>query len=374
MQRFLILILFIVQLVSCGVEKKSPSRVNNGNDFARGFSVEKNEAITKLTVYNPWEKAQNVEVEYFLINKNRKVHDSLQSKNIIRTPVERIICMSTSHLGFIDVLNENETVVGVSGAAYVTEPQILENIKAGKVADVGYGQNLNYEVILNQHPDLVMLYGVGSEVTTIVKKLEELDIPAIMNAEYLEETPLGKAEWVKFVGALYEKDNEAELFFDAIEENYLSLKEKVNHKTNKPKVLVGSPYKDSWWIPGGNSYMANLIKDAGGEYIGKNNDSHESYVISFENALTYGNEADVWINMGLLSSKKEIIATDQRFKSFGVLKNGKLYNNNNKMSVKGGNDFWESGTVFPNLILRDLISVFYPGTIDEEMVYYREVK
>ncbi|MBN1985450.1 MAG: ABC transporter substrate-binding protein [Prolixibacteraceae bacterium] len=375
MKQILLLILIAVFFYSCGNKKNTTSSSgNNTNDFARGFQISKAREVTKLTVYNPWEKAQNVKVEYFLINKNREIPDSLQSKNTIQTPVERIICLSTSHLGFIGVLGENQSVVGVSGAGYVSGEEIQERIAAGKVVDVGYGQNLNYEMILNQHPDLVMLYGVGGEVTSLVKKLEELGIPAIMNAEYLEETPLGKAEWIKFAGALYEKENEATQFFNRIKKDYLSLKEKVKEKENKPKVLVGSPYKDSWWIPGGNSYMANLIKDAGGDYIGKNNSSHESYVISFENALAYGNEADVWINMGLLSSKKEIVAADQRFESFKVLKEGRVFNNNNKMGKKGGNDFWESGTVYPNLILRDLISVFYPGTIEDEMIYYREVK
>jgi iron complex transport system substrate-binding protein len=170
------------------------------------------------------------------------------------------------------------------------------------------------------------------------------------------------------------RNTEAEIFFGEIEDDYLSLKKLVENRDSKPKILVGSPYMDSWWIPGGNSYLANMINDAGGDYLGKKNASHESYVISFENALTFGNEADVWINLGLLSSKQEIIATDQRFSNFGVFKNGRIYNNINRMGENGGNDFWESGTVFPNLILRDLISVFYPGTIQEEMVYYREVK
>jgi len=374
MQRISLFILFIVFLGSCVNNKKTFTRENNSNDFARGFSIQKKDEITRLMVYNPWEKAQNVKVEYFLINKGKSIPDSLRLKNIIRTPVGRIICMSTSHLGFIDALDENNSVVGVSGVDYVSNPGIHQRVKEGKVVDVGYGQNLNYEVILNQHPDLVMVYGVGSEVTSYVKKLEEMGVPVIMNAEYLEETPLGKAEWVKFVGALFEKENEAEQFFSNIEKDYISLKQKVQNHENKPKVLVGSPYKDSWWIPGGNSYLANMIKDAGGDYIGKDNNSHESYVISFENALAFGNQADIWINMGLLSSKKEIVATDQRFENFRVLKDGRLFNNNNRMSEKGGNDFWESGTVYPNLILRDLISVFYPGTIEEEMVYYREVK
>ncbi len=374
MQRFFIFFLLVFILNGCMYTQNQSKEKNNSNHFAQGFRIEQLGAIKKLTVFNPWEKARNIEVDYYLLPGNVAVPDSLSGKNIIRTPVKRIICMSTSHLGFIGVLNESQSVVGVSGADYVSNADILQNISKGKVVDVGYGQNLNYELILSQHPDLVMLYGVGSEVTAHVKKLEELGIQVIMNAEYLEETPLGKAEWIKFVGALYEKENEAELFFTGIENDYISLKAKVENSKKKPKVLVGSPYKDSWWIPGGNSYMANLIKDAGGDYIGKNNDSHESYVISFENALAFGNEADVWINMGLLATKKDIIATDQRFENFKVLKQGRLFNNNNKMSPNGGNDFWESGTVYPNLILRDLISVFYPGTIEGEMVYYSEVK
>ena len=374
MQRVLLVFVLIGLFSSCTNDKKQAPREIDSNNFARGFIIEDLGKVKKLTVFNPWEKANNVEFEYFLVNKNFEIPDSLQSKNIIRTPVERIICMSTSHLGFIEAIGETQSVVGVSGAQYVSNTTILRKFKDGEVVDVGYGQNLNYEAILNQNPDLVMLYGVGGEVTTHVEKLTELGIPVIMNAEYLEEAPLGKAEWIKFMGALYEKENEAELFFKDIKEDYISLKEKINNLIVKPKVLVGSPYKDSWWIPGGNSYMADLIKDAGGDYIGKNNDSHESYVISFENALAYGNEAEVWINMGSLATKREIIATDQRFENFKVLKEGRLFNNNNRMSENGGNDFWESGTVYPNLILRDLISIFYPGTIDEDLVYYREVK
>ena len=108
--------------------------------------------------------------------------------------------------------------------------------------------------------------------------------------------------------------------------------------------------------------------------MGKSNLSHESYVISFENAFVWANEADVWINMGNLSSKNEVLSADERFENFKVLKDGKLFNNINKMSENGGNDFWESGTVFPNLVLRDLITIFYPGLVEEELVYYKEIK
>ena len=374
MQRFIFFPLIFFVLFGCNSNNNSEKQEIESNKYARGFKIENSGVVTKLSVFNPWEKALNVSFDYYLVPQNADVPDSLSEKKIIRTPVKRIICMSTSHLGFIDALGETNSVVGVSGADYVSNAEIITNYKAKSVVDVGYGQNLNYEIILKQQPDLVMLYGVDSDVITSVAKLEELGVPVIINAEYLEESPLGKAEWIRFIGALYDKQADAEKYFNEIEEDYNSLKELASEKNVKPKILVGSPYRDSWWIPGGNSYLANLINDAGGDYLGKDNPSHESYVISFENALTFGNEADIWINPGLLSSRHEIIATDRRFANFKVFNNGRIFNNINKMSENGGNDFWESGTVYPNLILRDLISVFYPGTINEEMIYYKEVK
>ena len=374
MQRFVFFLTLLILFGACSTPEKKVPSIKNSNHFARGFQMIKSSKVTHLTVFNPWEKARNVKFDYYLINKNNPVPDSIQSKNIIRTPIERVICLSTSHLGFIDALDENQSVVGISGAHYVSNSEIQQRIKNGLAVDVGYGQNLNYEVIVNQKPDLVMVYGVGSEVTGYTQKLEELGIPVIMNAEYLEETPLGKVEWIKFMGAFYEKDKPAEKYFEKVEKNYVSLKKLVEEKLNHPKVMVGSPYKDSWWVPGGNSYLANLIQDAGGDYLGKDNSSHESYVISFENALSWGNQADVWINMGNLASKKEILATDSRFKSFRVFSNGKIFNNNNRLSEQGGNDFWEGGTVHPDLILRDLIEAFYPGLISGEMVYYQQIK
>lgn len=374
MQRFIFSLLIVFVLFGCRHNYNSERKEIESNKYANGFRIENYGSLTKLSVFNPWEKARNVSFDYYLMPEDADIPDSLSGKQIIKVPVKRIICMSTSHLGFIDVLGENKSVVGVSGAGYVSNAEIIQSYKTGNIADVGYGQNLNYEIILKQRPDLVMLYGVDSDVTASAAKLEELGIPVVINAEYLEATPLGKAEWIRFFGAIYAKEAEAEKLFSEIEHDYNSLKESVRENKVKPKVLVGSPYKDSWWIPGGNSYLANLINDAGGDYLGKSNSSHESYVISFENALTFGNEADIWINPGLLASRQEIIAADRRFANFGVFKNGKIFNNINRINESGGNDFWESGTVFPNLILRDLISVFHTGENKEELTYYREVK
>lgn len=373
-KQLLYIAFLLLFLTGCSNLKSKQQEKESTNGYARNFQIEDNDPVKKLTVYNPWEKAQNISLEYYLLNKKHAVPDSLSGKKIIRTPVERVICLSTTHIAYLDVLNETDAVVGISGRRYISNEKIRKKTAASEVVDAGYGQNLNFELIVSQKPDLVMAYGVGSEVTSYTLKLEELGIPVVMVAEYLEKSPLGKLEWIKFVGTLFEKEKEAVEFFNEAEQEYLALEKMAAGQPNKPKVLVGSPYKDSWWVPGANSYMANLIKDAGGDYLGKANPSHESYVISFEHALAWAGEADVWINMGNMSSKEEIRLADNRFANFGVFNNGKLYNNTKRLSEHGGNDFWESGTVYPHLVLRDLMLIFHPALIDAEMVYYQEIK
>jgi len=374
MQRLVFIFILLSALTGCsGRQNQNTDRIKS-NKYAQGFRLIKNENITKLSVFNPWEKAENISVDYFLHPKGSLLPDSLSDQKVIKTPVKRVVCLSTTHIAFLNELDEINSIVGISGSQYVSNPKLRKRIEAGEVPDVGYGQNLNYEQIVSQQPDLVMVYGVGSEVTSFTQKLEEMGIPVILIAEYLEENPLGKAEWIKFIGALFEKEKKASTFFSQVEEEYLELKQLATGETNQPKVLVGSPYNDTWWVPGGNSYMANLIADAGGDYLGKDNQSNESFAISFENALVWGSQADVWINMGNLSSKKEISDTDERFKNFNVFNEGQIFNNIKKLNPHGGNEFWESGTVNPHLVLRDLIHIFHPNLIQEEMIYYSEIK
>lgn len=368
--------LFILIILIAGCENsRQQNQINeNSNIYATGFLVEKKDNYTRLAVFNPWEKAKNVSVEYFLVEKNKIIPDELAGKSVIRTPVERVICLSTTHLAFLDVLDETGAVTGISGRQYVSNPKIRKRMEQGEVPDVGYGQNLNFEVIVNQKPELVMVYGIGSEVTGYTQKIEELGIPVIIIAEHLEETPLGKTEWINFIAPLFDKEDKAGQYFSKVEQEYNEVRMKTLSAENKPKVLVGSPYKDSWWVPGGKSYLAHLITDAGGYYLGTGNNSHESFVISFENAFAWAGQADVWINMGNLASKKEILSADERFKNFRVFNHGKVYNNIKRLSSFGGNDFWESGTVNPHLILKDLTSIFHPELQESDLYYYQEIK
>ncbi len=365
---------FLTLLFSCS-QKVQSEFVESSNHYANGFTRIQQKDYCRLIVRNPWEKAKNIEIDYYLVEKGQQIPETLAGKTIIRVPVERVICLSTSHVSYLEALLETDKVTGVSGEAYIMNPMIRKRVAEGRTRDVGYGQNLNYEEIIRQKPDLVLVYGVDSEITGFLDKFRDLGIPSVLIAEYLEETPLGKAEWIKFIAPFFNKQQMADSLFAQTEKRYCELVQKVSHVTEMPGVMVGLPYRDNWWIPGGKSYMAKLIADAGGHYIGKDNDSHESYVISMEKAFIRASGADIWLNVGMVTCKDEILKSDGRFAGFGLFRNGKIVNNNKRSIPGGGNDFWESGTIHPDLILEDLIRIFHPGVLPEgEMNYYREVQ
>ncbi|MDP2890857.1 MAG: ABC transporter substrate-binding protein [Bacteroidota bacterium] len=326
--------------------------------------------ITRLDVFNPWENARNFIYSYYLIPKSIAIPDSLASRAIIRTPVEKVVVLSTTHIGFIQKLGLESTIIGVSGKDFVSNPIVRKGIEEGLVHDVGYDQNLNYELLLQLKPDLVMAYGIGADVAAHLSKMKDLNIPVVINAEYLEETPLGRAEWLLFMGSFYNQNDHAQQVFNEIVMEYDSMKALVSLSNHKPLILSGLPYKDNWWVPGGKSYMANLIADAGGDYIWKDNPSRESFVVSLENAIMKATHADLWINTGQTNSIQDILESDERFKIIPALQKKMVYNDNKQMNPTGGNEVWETGAANPQELLRDLIHIFHPEIKSDSAFHY----
>jgi len=364
-----LLFVLILSLFSC---RNQPQRINksNSNQFAQGFHILKMGAITRLDVFNPWENARNFIYSYYLIPKSIAIPDSLVGKQIIRTPVDKVVVLSTTHIGFIEKLGFESSIIGVSGKDFVTNPVVRKGIEQGLVHDVGYDQNLNYELLLQMKPDLVMAYGIGSDVATHLSKMKDLKIPVVINAEYLEETPLGRAEWLVFTGSFYNQTEHAQQVFNKIVMEYDSLKKIVSGTTHKPIILTGLPYKDNWWVPGGKSYMANMIADAGGDYLWKDNPSRESFVVSLESAIVKAIQAEFWINTGQTNSIQEILDSDERFKIIPSLQKKMVYNDNKLMNPTGGNEVWETGAANPQDLLRDLIHIFHPEIKEDTAFHY----
>jgi iron complex transport system substrate-binding protein len=253
--------------------------------------------------------------------------------------------------------------------------ELNSRAEKGLISDVGYEANLNKELILKIMPDITMIYGVGNESSGYVGKIEDLGIRVIYNADYLETDPLGKAEWIKLFGALYCRENMADSIYNAEVQDYNNLKRYIGENISyKPEVLLGLPFRDTWFISPGNSFISKLVEDAGGDYLWKDTKSSVSMPFGLENVYLKAVSAEYWLNIGTVRTKEEIPAVDQRLSVLPCFRSGKLFNNDNRITETGGNDFWESGTVYPHLILKDIASILHPDLFPaNQLFYYRKV-
>jgi len=326
-------------------------------------------------VRNPWQYSRDVSYSYVLSAREDMLPDSLRHLSWIETPVQRAIVLSTTHVAMIDQLGAGSSLVGVSGSDFIYSHDLRDRIKSGDVVDVGYGQGLDFETIVQLDPDVLFIYGVEGNVVATLEKLTELGVPVVFCGEYLEAHPLGKAEWIRFFSLFYNLEEEADAFFQNIDSSYNHLAKLASGVEEKPGVITGLPWKDTWHMAGGKSFAARLIEDAGGDFLWSDNKSTQAIPLDLESVYLRAVNAGVWINPGAASSLDDIGKLDERFMDLRVVQEGKVYNNNLRTSPAGGNDYWESGTVRPDLVLADLISVFHPDLMaDHRFVYYRQLK
>jgi iron complex transport system substrate-binding protein len=339
------------------------------NKHAKGFNIIENDSCMWVSVFNPWQNASDTKYTYEL-NEG-----SLIKKSQIKIPVQRVVCLSTTHLGFIDQLGCSSTIVGVSNPGLVNNETIKTAIKSGLVADIGYDAALDFELIIKLKPDVVFAYSVGPEIAPLQAKLADFGIPVIMVAEYLEESALAKAEWIKFFGCFYQKNEVANSCFKYEEYCYDSIKATVSLSAQKPLVLTGFPWKDVWYVPGSNSYMARLIEDAGGTFLFSSLPGRESQPLAIEYICQQAGNAQIWINAGVANQMSDIANSDPRLQNLPPFIDQLVFNNNKRQTPDGGNDFFESGVVFPHLILKDLIAIFQNPNADTiQLYYYQKLK
>lgn len=371
------LLLDLLILFSCsGTDKKvlNSERIKTDTaviSFAKRLNIERHDGYSLLQIKDPWQGAGNVNHKWYLVPRGSKPPAGLEESQIIPIPVKKIVCMSTTYIPMIRALGEEQSIIGISGSRYIYDSDFLSRRGNKEIYDVGYDENLNKELLLSISPELVIAYGVGSESEGYVGKLRDLDIKIIYNADYLENDPLAKAEWIKFFGFLFEKDSLASEIFQSIEEEYMRLREYISENIdNRPSVLLGLPYRDSWYISPGNSYVARIISDAGGRYIWNDLKSDITLPYSFESVFVKAISADFWLNTGNASSLEEIAAIDPRFRKLKCFQNGDIYNNNKRVSREGGNDYWESGAFNPQTVLKDIASILHPELFSGYTLYY----
>ena len=362
-------------LAGCISNKKTSLEAFNQDiytpEYAAGFKIlgATNVQSTLIQVFNPWQGAKEVEMSYF-ISRNGEQAPTGFTGPTIPAGAKRIVCMSSSYIAMLDALGQVNRIVAVSGIDYVSNPYIL----AHKDSIKDMGPEMNYELLLGLKPDIVLLYGIGDAQTAITDKLKELSIPYIYMGEYLEESPLGKAEWMVVLSELTDSREKGIEIFSEIPKRYLSLKALTESVGQCPTVMFNTPWNDSWVMPSTKSYMAQLVADAGAEYIYKENSSNSSTSIGLETAYGLIQKADYWINVGSATSLDELKTVNPKFADAKAVRERTVYNNNLRLTPTGGNDYWESAVIRPDVVLRDLIHIFHPELVPDSLYYYRHLE
>lgn len=337
--------------------------------FARNFTAVKQGDLTILTIRDAWRDAKE-KFRYVLYPKGTKAPDGFENAVKIAVPLDRVICTGTSQIAFMDFIESTDKIVAISDGKYVYNEKIRKRMQSGNLPELGNDQGLNYEKALSLNPELVFVFSFGR--TQSHKKFESLGIPVVMISEFMEDSPLGRAEWAVFMSYFFEKSDFAHKELRQIAKKYLEIKQIGKNIEQRPKVLVGMAQEGSWFVPGGKSYTAQFIDDAGGIYPWADNTEKGGIPIDFESVLYEAQSADIWLNVVLTKNKKDLLNADSRYTAFKAFKNSEIYSYTARISENGGYDFYESAIVRPDLVLADMIKILYPEKLPEHKLYYYE--
>ena len=287
--KYLLLIFFCFFILSCKTDKNTSSEILQQGDtipvtHARGFTLVQFDGYKLLRVKDPWPEA-DVTYTYLLDEENSKIPENLEYDHRITIPVKAIVVTSTTHIPALEALGEETSLTGFPGLDYISSEKTRERIDANLVTELGKNEAINTEVLISLEPTVVIGFAVNGNNKTF-STIEKSGIPVLFNGDWTEESPLGKAEWIKFFGALYNKSDQAERLFNEVENAYNEAKKLAAQATSIPIVLSGSMYKDQWYVPYGNSWSARFIQDANAEYIFKNSKGSGSMVLAFESVLS----------------------------------------------------------------------------------------
>ncbi|MFT7251486.1 MAG: iron complex transport system substrate-binding protein [Flavobacterium sp.] len=375
MQHFpkaLLFTLLFLGFTQCKKTKNIAKATVNENQIihAEGFSIVEYDDFSILKVKNTYPES-NETFTYVLHKENASVPDSLKQFTAIQIPIQKIIVTSTTHIPSLEMIGVENTLVAFPTLKYISSETTRERIDEGKVREIGKNQSLNTEVILDLSPDVIVGYSVDGDMKTY-KNLEKSGQKVIFNSDWTEKTPLGKAEWIKFFGALYDKKEKATAEFEAIEESYnkaLKLAQKVE---TKPTIFAGAIYEDQWFLPQGDSWAALFLKEANGNYLWSDTEGTGSLALSFETVLDVAKDADFWIGPGQFTSIDEIIKDNKNYKFFKAVETKNVYSFSTKKGKTGGVIYYELAPNRPDLVLKDMIKILHPELLPNYELFFFE--
>lgn len=374
MQKILIASLVILMFVGCKQAAESTDKgvdasrntASNQIKNARGFSLVHYSDYSILEVHNPWPEAQK-SFKYLLYNSRTQMlpQDADEAFDAqIQIPLKTLVVTSTTHIPSLEALNSETKLVGFPNTNYVSSTKTRALIDSGAIKELGGTEQINLELLIDAAPEAVIGFGVDGDNKTL-DRIQQAGIPVIFNGDWVEQDPLGKAEWIKFFGALLDKNREAEQIFDGIATEYKRVKSLALNDTKKPTVLSGAMYKDVWYLPKGTSWAAQFIKDASGNYLYADSQGTGSLSLSVEAVLEKAHLAEFWIGPGQFTSLEQMKDANAIYSRFEAFKTGQIYSFTNLKGPTGGVIYYELAPNRPDLVLKDMIKIMHPDLLPE---------
>jgi iron complex transport system substrate-binding protein len=372
MKNFIVIVFLI--FLSCSRNNPGVQSVVSSTNlvkYAKGFSIVNHGCFTEVEVYNPWNNYKLL-ARYIVVDSIQNI-DSLKGE-ILKVPVRKGVFLSSTYIGMLAMLKAGNVIKACSNANWIYDSFIYQKYTKGEITDLGNGLSVDAEAVIAQSPDMVMKY-IYQTTDVSDEILYSSGIPVVYNIEFMEEHPLGRAEWIKLMGLLTGKSKMADSIFNQIEINYNENCLLAKTATTHPTVLVGNSYKGTWYAVGGKSFMSKLIQDAGGDYCWNSDSSTGGLPLSFESVLQKQKDDEYWLSANA-KSLDEILNIEPRCNKFSAFQSGNVFHYNKRMNPEGGLDYYESGVIRPDLLLHDLLVILHPELFNknEQCVYWQKLK
>lgn len=363
------IVLFFLVLSACKGRpnvSQADSAIEIPFKYATGLKVYKLTEGYRVQINHPSD--HSAFFQQFTLYRSEPVIVEENNGFAIKIPVSRVAAMATTHVGFLDAINKTNLIVGIPEPHRVYNPIIRDKVQNNKIVDLGESMGTDVERLLAVGPNLILKSGFPNSQEAD-KVFSRSGIPIIYTVAWTESTPLARAEWIRFFGILCDCPALADSVFAVVEKRYHWLTTKTGELTEKPTVFSGNSFRGSWYLPGGKSYVAHLIDDAGGNYLFANDSTAGSRTVSFETVFRHARNAQIWLNANPITIS-EMLAEDKRYSEFQPVRTGNVYNRLQKSTNEGANDYFETGAWRPDMVLEDLIRIVHPGLLPDSTLHF----
>lgn len=363
----------VLLLAACGRKDTSVSGAKGKSgyrvEYATGFSVHRTAEYTEVEVRDPWDTTKLLQ-RYVLVPSGRELPAGLPQGTVVRTPLKRVVAATSVHCGWLDMLGVCEELVGVCESRYIDVPFVQEGLKAGQVIDIGEAAAPDVERLIELGPDGMITSPLSNAPYGRVEKTGILQVKCV---DYMEPTPLGRAEWIRFLALFFDREALADSLFRETVKAYEEVKALVRDVKERPTVVMEMKYGAVWYVSGGQSYMGSLLRDAGADYCWKDDTHAGSFPLAFETVFEQGGEADYWLikyNRAQEISYEGLRSEYAPYANFAAWKNRRIFTCNT-----GVVPYYEEVPIRPHFLLKDLVKIFHPEVLpDYRCRYFRPME